>query len=51
MGLYCTSQDGCSWDIGNASTGSDDRCTGSADSCSSFSEDNCEYQDGCTWTA
>jgi hypothetical protein len=50
LGLDCDSQDGCSWDIGDAFTGSDDRCTGAADSCDSYDrQSDCEHQRGCRW--
>lgn len=46
----CYRQEGCRYEIGYADNASDDRCSGSADSCSTFdSESDCEHQLGCTW--
>jgi hypothetical protein len=47
----CTAQRGCSSNIGDAFSASDDRCAGSAEHCDRFeNQGDCEHQRGCAWT-
>jgi hypothetical protein len=47
----CATQSGCSFTIGATLSSYDDKCYGSADSCSEFkSTSECEWQHGCYWS-